>query len=68
MRKGSGAEMRQPLGIAIGGGLLMRQLLTLYATPVVYLCLERCEARLRKWPWRTFRSDRAASLKEGTPQ
>jgi len=42
---GSGAEMRQPLGISIVGGLLVSQVLTLYTTPVVYLYLDR----LRVW-------------------
>ena len=44
---GEGAELRQPLGIAIVGGLLISQVLTLYTTPVVYLLLDRLRARNR---------------------
>jgi len=46
--RGDGAELRQPLGIAIVGGLLVSQLLTLYTTPVVYVALDRLRARVQR--------------------
>jgi multidrug efflux pump len=49
---GEGAELRQPLGIAVVGGLLVSQVLTLYTTPVVYLYMERFGA----WSSRVARS------------
>jgi multidrug efflux pump len=42
--RGEGAEVRRPLGVAIVGGLLASQLLTLYTTPVMYLYLDRARA------------------------
>ncbi len=45
---GDGAELRQPLGISIVGGLILSQLLTLFTTPVVYLYLDRFSLWLRR--------------------
>src|SRR5205814_7318217 len=45
--RGTGAELRHPLGVTIVGGLLVSQLLTLYTTPVVYLWFDQLAARVR---------------------
>ena len=48
---GVGSELRQPLGIAIVGGLIVSQMLTLFTTPVIYLYLDRLSKRFsRKVP------------------
>jgi multidrug efflux pump len=46
---GTGSELRRPLGIAIVGGLLFSQMLTLYTTPVIYLYMDRFQKRWARW-------------------
>ena len=45
---GAGSEVRRPLGLAVVGGLLFSQLITLYITPVVYIYLDRFQAKIGK--------------------
>ncbi len=45
---GAGAELRKPLGIAIVGGLVVSQMLTLFTTPVIYLYLDRLRGRFTR--------------------
>ena len=49
---GAGAELRQPLGVAVAGGLLVSQALTLYMTPVLYIYMERIAQGARALPGR----------------
>jgi hydrophobic/amphiphilic exporter-1 (mainly G- bacteria), HAE1 family len=50
---GAGAESRRPLGLAVVGGLIFSQTLTLFVTPVFYTYMEGFQAHLRKWFGRT---------------
>jgi multidrug efflux pump subunit AcrB len=60
---GGGAELRQPLGVAIVGGLLVSQWLTLYTTPVIYLYFER----FVHWLGRAYRPSRLAEVMTERP-
>ncbi len=62
---GAGAELRQPLGIAIVGGLCVSQVLTLYITPVVYIYLDRIDSLLAGR--RAVRKPRRASAPDALP-
>ena len=49
LQNGNGSELRRPLGVAIVGGLLVSQCLTLYTTPVIYLYMERLHRWAGRW-------------------
>jgi multidrug efflux pump len=55
--RGTGSELRRPLGITIIGGLLLSQLLTLYTTPVIYLFFDELASRAAAWRHRRFGND-----------
>jgi len=57
---GVGSELRRPLGIAIVGGLLVSQLLTLYTTPVIYIYFDRFGKRF----FRSRQTEKTAAVPE----
>jgi hydrophobe/amphiphile efflux-1 (HAE1) family protein len=62
--QGAGSELRRPLGIAVIGGLLVSQWLTLYTTPVIYLYLER----FARWVGRPYRPSRMQEVLSERPR
>ena len=61
---GEGAELRRPLGLAIFGGLIVSQVLTLFTTPVIYLAFDRLGRRFRKQPPQTLPSPPKGARRE----
>jgi multidrug efflux pump len=53
---GIGSELRRPLGIAMVGGLLVSQVLTLYTTPIIYIFFDRIATRFARRPHATIAS------------
>jgi Cu/Ag efflux pump CusA len=64
---GMGAELRRPLGIAIVGGLIVSQVLTLYTTPVIYLYMDRLNTWVSKFGFAKPPEDAAPATAPATP-
>ncbi|HKK08115.1 MAG TPA: efflux RND transporter permease subunit, partial [Gemmatimonadota bacterium] len=64
---GAGAESRRPLGLAVVGGLVFSQLITLYVTPVVYTYLDALQKRLGLWGTETVRAGAGAAVPVSSP-
>jgi multidrug efflux pump len=64
---GDGAELRRPLGIAIVGGLIISQFLTLYTTPVVYLGLDKLRLRFSRTKVNRSALETRSATPQGTP-
>ena len=64
---GVGSELRQPLGIAMVGGLLVSQVLTLFTTPVIYLAFDGGARRFKRWRQRHHLAGDATAVPTGEP-
>jgi multidrug efflux pump len=64
---GTGSELRRPLGIAVVGGLMVSQVLTLYTTPVVYLTIEKLRLCVAAWKRKLRGLDRG-TIADGTTE
>jgi multidrug efflux pump len=64
---GVGAELRRPLGIAMVGGLIFSQMLTIFTTPVIYLYFDRAAHRVHDWRKRRAARDGGHEARDEGP-